>query len=175
MYHCEGHFSAFLDVKFRHTQMHTRFVTERSSTAGNDMQFRVLLGDDNIVYILGKFCLGQVEASLYGVISFNARQSANKVAVILPQFYTGSIFIRIHCHCFPIIISQPIMLFHGLTNRHHFNPVCFHGTVNRSIVHLNKSTHSLTGVIQHQTGFQHLALCCRRQLGRVFLIGMLFR
>jgi len=50
------------------------------------------------------------------------------------------------------------MLLQGLADRHYLNTLFSHGTVNRGIVHLDKSPDSLTRVVQHQTGFQHFTL-----------------
>ena len=67
------------------------------------------------------------------------------------------------------------MLLQGLADRHYLNTLFSHGTVNRGIVHLDKSPDSLTRVVQHQTGFQHFTLGGRRQFRGVFPVGMFFR
>ena len=85
--------------------MHARFIAQGSGAAGDNMQFGIFLGDDDIVHILGKFRFGEIQAGLHRHCGFYTRQRADKIAVILPHFHTGGVFIRVHRYRFPVIIA----------------------------------------------------------------------
>jgi len=67
------------------------------------------------------------------------------------------------------------MFLQGLADRHYFNALFFHGTVNRGIIHLDKSPYLFDSGRPALNRFQHFCSWWRGQLRGVFPVGMFFR
>ena len=135
--------------------MQADLFVRRSGTTGNDMQLRVFFSNDNIVHILSKPCFCQIETGLNRVNGLTARQCPDEVAIMLVQFYIGSVLIGIHGYCLPPVVRQPVILFQSLADCHHFHTFLSDRTMNWSVIHLDKGPCSLARVIQNDSCLQH--------------------
>ncbi len=83
MYHGKGNLRTFLHIKLRHAEMECGINRVGDRTAGDDMQFRVLFCNYDVVHLLPDFIGTDEETGLHRHSYLFARFRPDKVPMCL--------------------------------------------------------------------------------------------
>ena len=138
--------------------MHPFGEMRRGGAPGDDVQLGILFRDDDVVDVLLKPLLVQVEARLDRVDAFDSRQGADHIAVVQAHLGGGRVLVGVDGHQFPVIVLNPVVLFQSLANRNDLDAFLFGLAVDDGGVFLKEGPAAFLLVYIHSGHHQALPL-----------------
>jgi hypothetical protein len=142
--------------------------------AGNDIQIRRFLGNDDVVDILGEFILGKIEAGLQRIVNIGPWQRTDVIAMFLVFLRPPGIDILVRRYELPPIFRETIIFLPGRGSGHDLRTVEVGATVDYRVVFLKKAPGAFfAGWVD--TGHQEDLSVLWREFGKVVKKGMFLR
>jgi len=143
MDHGEAHLGILLDVILGYAQVQPPLDMGGSGAAGDHMQLRALLGDDNVVHPLIEVARAQIQAALDGKYGFAALLGPHEESGRLRFRHLRRIFVGIRGHQLPVVVLQEFVLLQGGGDIHHLHSLIHGAGHHRRLVHLYIGSGSL--------------------------------
>ena len=135
--HRKAQLGVLLDEKLRDADVKTSLEMRRRGAAGDDVELRVFLGDDQVVDILADVFLVQVQTGLHGPDGLGAGQGPDDVSVMEMKLRRRRVLVGIDGDELPVILPGPFVLLEGLLDGDHLEALLPGVGVHHGRVHLD--------------------------------------